>query len=56
MLKIGDVFAAQDTNNKLRTHIVKELILKCHKLLEQHVFNKEEFTTRASQPLISNDP
>ena len=56
ILKIADVFAAQDTTNKLRAHIVKELIAKTHKILEVHVFNKEEFTTRVSQPLMSNDP
>lgn len=56
ILKVADVFASQDTTNKLRAHIVKELIAKCHKILEVHVFNKQEFTTRASQPLLSNDP
>jgi len=56
MLKIADVFAGQETTNKLRAHIVKELIAKTHQILEKHVFNKEEFTTRASHPLISNDP
>ena len=56
MLKIADVFSFQDTTNKLRAHIVKELIAKCHRLLEAHVFNKQEFTTRVSCPLLSNDP
>lgn len=56
MLKIADVFAGRETTNKLRAHIVKELIAKTHTILEKHVFNKEEFTTRASHPLLSNDP
>jgi hypothetical protein len=30
MLKIADVFAGQETTNKLRAHIVKELIAKTH--------------------------
>jgi len=56
MLKIADVFSNQETTNKLRAHIVKELIAKCQTILETNVFNKQEFATRASQPLMSNDP
>ncbi len=40
MLKIADVFANQETTNKLRAHIVKELIAKCQRILETNVFNK----------------
>ena len=56
MFKVADVFASQETTNKLRAHIVKELVARCHKILELHIFNKEEFTTRVSCPLNSNDP
>jgi 2,3-bisphosphoglycerate-independent phosphoglycerate mutase len=56
ILKVADVFASPDISNKLRAHIVKELIAKCYKILEMHVLNKQEFTTRSSYPLRSNDP
>ncbi|CDW81759.1 UNKNOWN [Stylonychia lemnae] len=55
-MQVADFYKHRDTTNKLRSHLVKTLIAKCHKILEEKVYNKEEFTTRVSYLLQSNDP